>query len=50
MAGDSVHLAMVFKIVEAAAKKWRPLKSSDLLRSVIEGVQFKGGIRAEDAA
>lgn len=43
-------LAMVFKIVEAAAKRWRRLKSSNLVRSVVEGVQFKDGIRAEDAA
>ncbi len=43
-------LAMVFKLVEAAAKKWRRLKSADLVRSVIEGVQFKDGTTAEDAA
>ena len=43
-------LAMVFKLAESAAKKWRRLNGSELVRDVIDGVQFKDGIRAEDAA
>jgi transposase-like protein len=43
-------LAMVFKLSEAAAKKWRRLTGAELVRDVIDGVQFKDGIRAEDAA
>lgn len=43
-------LAMVFKLAEAAEKKWRRLNGSQLVRDVIDGVQFKDGIRAEDAA
>ena len=43
-------LAMVFKLSEAAAKKWRRLNGAELVRDVIDGVQFKDGKRAEDAA
>ncbi len=43
-------LAMVFKLAEAAAKKWRRLNGAELVRDVIDGVQFTDGIRAEDAA
>jgi transposase-like protein len=43
-------LAMVFKLAEAASKKWRRLTGAELVRDVIDGVQFKNGIRAEDAA
>jgi putative transposase len=43
-------LAMVFKLAEAAAKKWRRLTGAELVRDVIDGVQFTDGIRAEDAA
>ncbi len=43
-------LAMVFKLAEAAEKKWRRLNGSALVRDVIDGVQFKDGIRAEGAA
>ena len=43
-------LAMVFKLAEAAAKKWRRLTGAELIREVIDGVQFIDGIRAEDAA
>jgi hypothetical protein len=41
---------MVFKLSEAAAKKWRRLNGAELVRDVIDGVQFKDGKRAEDAA
>ena len=43
-------LAMVFKLAEAASKKWRRLTGHQLVRDVLDGVQFKDGIRAEDAA
>ncbi len=43
-------LAMVFKLAQTAEKKWRRLNGAILLRDVIDGVQFKDGIRAEDAA
>lgn len=43
-------LAMVFKLAEAASKKWRRLTGAELVRDVIDGVQFKDGIRAEGAA
>lgn len=43
-------LAMVFKLAESAAKKWRRLRGYELVRDVIRGVQFKDGIRAEGAA
>lgn len=43
-------LAMVFKLAEAAEKKWRRLTGSELIRDVIDGIQFKDGIRVEDAA
>jgi len=48
-------LAMVFKLLESAQKRWLRIKGSDLIGEVIEGVIFKDGIRAtgqseEDAA
>ena len=43
-------LAMVFKLAQAAEKKWPRLNGAILLRDVIDGIQFKDGIRAEDAA
>lgn len=43
-------LAMVFKLAESAAKKWRRLRGHELARDVINGVQFKDGIRVEGAA
>ena len=41
---------MVFKLAQAAEKKWPRLNGAILLRDVIDGIQFKDGIRAEDAA
>jgi transposase-like protein len=44
-------LAMVFKLCESAARKWRTLNGATLLPEVIAGVQFIDGERAEkDAA
>lgn len=41
-------LAMVFKLLESAQKRWLRIKGSDLIGEVIEGVIFKDGIRATD--
>jgi len=41
--------AMVFKLVQAAARNWRKLTGHVLLQDVIKGVQFKDGIK-EDVA
>ncbi|MCB9890660.1 MAG: IS256 family transposase [Planctomycetes bacterium] len=42
--------AMVFKLAEAASRTWRRLRGYKLVRDVIRGVQFKDGIKVEDAA
>ena len=42
-------LAMVFKLAEAAAKKWRRLSGAELVRDVIDGVQFKDGVKVDAA-
>lgn len=39
-------LTMVFKLVQAAERHWRVLNKSELLRAIVEGVQFKDGIKA----
>lgn len=42
-------LAMVFKLLESAQKRWLRIKGSDLIiGEVIEGVIFKDGIRTTD--
>ena len=38
-------LTMVFKLAQAAERKWRKLNGHHLLRDVIRGVQFKDGIK-----
>lgn len=38
-------LAMVFKLVEQAQKRWRRLNGSELLCDVIEGIQFVDGLK-----
>jgi len=43
-------LAMVFKLMEAASKRWRRLNGSDLIQDVIAGIDFTDGIRTERAA
>ncbi len=40
-------LAMVFKLCESAAGKWRTLNGAKLLPEVIAGVRFVDGERAE---
>ncbi len=42
-------LAMVFKLAQAAQKRWRRLNGSALLPEVIRGVQFVDGIKADAA-
>jgi transposase-like protein len=43
-------LAMVFKLCESAARKWRTLNGAKLLPEVIAGVQFIDGEKAEKNA
>ena len=43
-------LAMVFKLCESAARKWRLLNGAKLLPDVIAGVQFIDGEKAEQNA
>ncbi len=42
-------LTMVFKLTQAAEKRWRRLNGSALLPEVIRGVQFVDGIKAAAA-
>jgi transposase-like protein len=43
-------LAMVFKLSQAAEKKWRQLNGSLLIPDVIQGVRFIDGVREDKAA
>jgi hypothetical protein len=43
-------LTMVHKLMESAAKSWRSLNGSDLLREVVEGTLFVDGVKQENAA
>ena len=43
-------LAMVFKLCESAARKWRMLNGAKLLPDVIAGIQFVDGEKAEKYA
>lgn len=43
-------LTMVFKLMQAASKKWRLLNGSQLLPEVIAGVQFIDGLKPQTAA
>ena len=38
-------LSMVFKLMISAKKKWRKLSSTNRLPEVIQGVEFKDGIK-----
>jgi putative transposase len=42
-------LAMVFKLVQAAQKKWRLLNGAKLIPDVIQGVRFANGVRDDQA-
>jgi hypothetical protein len=41
---------MVYKLMEAASKRWRLLNGSSRLKDVIRGVKFVDGIETKDAA
>lgn len=41
-------LAMVFKLLQSAQKRWKRIQGFRLLGEVITGVKFKDGIRVED--
>ncbi len=43
-------LAMVFKLMQSAQKRWRLLNGSTLLPDVIQGIQFIDGIKPQEAA
>lgn len=43
-------LAMVFKLAQSASKKWRALNGSSLLPDVVQGIQFKDGVKQTKAA
>ena len=43
-------LAMMFKLAQSAAKKWRLLNGSELLPDVIQGIPFRDGIKQNQAA
>lgn len=43
-------LTTVYKLMEAASRKWRLLNGSSRLNDVIRGVTFVDGIEAKDAA
>ena len=43
-------LAMVYKLIESASRKWRALNSSKLVAQLIEGVVFTDGINQSQAA
>ena len=42
-------LAMVFKLMESASKRWRALNGSKLIPDVIAGIQFKDGVKKHAA-
>jgi putative transposase len=42
-------LAMVFKLVQAAEKNWRRLLGYELILDVINGVEFKDGVKVDAA-
>ena len=43
-------LAMAFKLMQSAEKRWQRLRGYNLLADVIEGVKFKDGIKVEQEA
>lgn len=43
-------LTMVFKLVQAAEKKWRLLNGSQRIPDVIQGIRFIDGVREEKIA
>ena len=43
-------LAMTFKLISSAKRKWRKLNGSDQLADIIDGVPFKDGIKKLERA
>ena len=43
-------LAMVFRLMMSAKKKWRKINGPNRLPEVIQGVEFKDGIKQLQAA
>jgi putative transposase len=43
-------LAMVFKLMQSAAKRWRLLNGAKLLPDVIQGITFQDGIKSQKPA
>jgi putative transposase len=43
-------LAMVFKLMQSAAKRWRALNGAELLPDVIAGIPFPDGLKPQAAA
>ena len=43
-------LALVFKLAQAAEKRWLKLKGSELLKDVVQDVRFSNGIREDKLA
>lgn len=43
-------LSMVFKLTQAAEKKWRQLNGSEVIPDVVRGVRFVDGVREEKEA
>ena len=43
-------LAMTFKLILSAKRKWRKLDGSTLLAEVVDGVPFKDGIKLNERA
>lgn len=43
-------LTMVFKLFESAQKRWRRLNGAQYLKEVLEGVEFRDGVRVESEA
>lgn len=46
----SACLAMVFKLMQSAAKRWRLLNGAKLLPDVIQGIAFEDGIKSQKHA
>ena len=43
-------LAMVYKLAQAASKRWRALNGSEKIPEIIQGVRFVDGVRDDQAA
>ncbi|MEQ9321602.1 MAG: IS256 family transposase [Polyangiaceae bacterium] len=46
----TASLAMMFKLAESAAKRWRALNGSELLPDVLRGTPFQDGLPLQEAA